>query len=638
MYAQLKFDATLAAPWKVTYNAMSGVALEQTAAEEKARRAGASMVVKMACPALPANEQAPIAEAVWNSIRYILPQTKPGSFEMHMALAHIRLDPPQKLAREQRIHDALYTPFAGLQTEGVQNVVKALKSTAVLVPDAALDVVLRSVMYLTVKSLLQSPVAVAYAPNVAFLNLVCAPLPTQAPKDAIFMSFFSRAPTEQQALVALFRQVPPVVLVPLLTQLTAALHARDAQIQAADVGDAVKGALQTWVDLGAQHPEDSALADVVAIELERFVVRRSARTVQIATDTMAAMNRGVVFDSGTTKSNREAVIAFLQAQGQLEQVMTVNRIQQSMKQPVAPVVRQPDTAPPDMDPVHSWSIDRLVQWIGGPVTRPDTPIKALNIQHITQQEQQARQGAPDPAKKSKTDPGSVFSEQDVQAVIRRGLCSSAEFFAGEIGDLLRLGARLHIGPQTLAPYPAHLTTLQHLIDSGAHDPVAAQNLLQAMEVAVHTLRQTTQQVLQQQQALQSQLRNRQRFTTCLDQLLQAEPLVRGKRHGGVVACALPLSDWGWAVQQFHRRWLPGLTQLDMDGVKVTLPPDQALGLYVTGSSLSAFAFDISVHLWRRSPQRTGAAGRQLAHLAPMNDDDWYDTYLPCAVLHVREQH
>ena len=29
MYAQLKFDATLAAPWKVTYNAMSGVALEQ---------------------------------------------------------------------------------------------------------------------------------------------------------------------------------------------------------------------------------------------------------------------------------------------------------------------------------------------------------------------------------------------------------------------------------------------------------------------------------------------------------------------------------------------------------------------------------------------------------------------------------
>ena len=73
-------------------------------------------------------------------------------------------------------------------------------------------------------------------------------------------------------------------------------------------------------------------------------------------------------------------------------------------------------------------------------------------------------------------------------------------------------------------------------------------------------------------------------------------------------------------------------------MKPALPPDQALGLYVTGSSLSAFAFDISVHLWRRSPQRTGAAGRQLAHLAPMNDDDWYDTYLPCAVLHVREQH
>ena len=90
--------------------------------------------------------------------------------------------------------------------------------------------------------------------------------------------------------------------------------------------------------------------------------------------------------------------------------------------------------------------------------------------------------------------------------------------------------------------------------------------------------------------------------------------------------------------QYHRRWLPWARKIVVDGVAQTLPPDQALGLYVTSSSLSAFAFDISVHLWRRSPQRTGAAGRQLAHLAPMNEEDWYDTYLPCAVLHVREQH
>ena len=73
--------------------------------------------------------------------------------------------------------------------------------------------------------------------------------------------------------------------------------------------------------------------------------------------------------------------------------------------------------------------------------------------------------------------------------------------------------------------------------------------------------------------------------------------------------------------------------LDINGHVVQLRPDQALALYVTGSSQSDFAFDVSVHLWQRRPGRKGLASSDVDGLH-MNTVDWYDTYIPCAVLHV----
>ena len=116
--------------------------------------------------------------------------------------------------------------------------------------------------------------------------------------------------------------------------------------------------------------------------------------------------------------------------------------------------------------------------------------------------------------------------------------------------------------------------------------------------------------------------------------LRAESLALGKRHGGVINCPMAADDWPWVVQTYHHRWLPRARSIVIDGESVPLPPDQALALYVTGSSQSQYLFDISVHLWQRRPGRTtppswDARGRRL-----MNTDDWFDTYIPCAVLHV----
>jgi hypothetical protein len=72
----------------------------------------------------------------------------------------------------------------------------------------------------------------------------------------------------------------------------------------------------------------------------------------------------------------------------------------------------------------------------------------------------------------------------------------------------------------------------------------------------------------------------------------------------------------------------------MDGVLVPLQADQALALYVTGSSQSQYAFDVSVHLWCRKPGGGGLPSLEVGAYPPMNTRDWRDTRVPCAVLHV----
>jgi hypothetical protein len=116
--------------------------------------------------------------------------------------------------------------------------------------------------------------------------------------------------------------------------------------------------------------------------------------------------------------------------------------------------------------------------------------------------------------------------------------------------------------------------------------------------------------------------------------LARETLTPGRRQGGVIACPLTADDWRWVSNRFHRRWLSGIRHLSVDGVHVPLDMDEALALYVTGSSQSNYAFDVSVHLWRRWNNKTSPPSQQSGVFPPMNTDDWYDTRVTCCVLHV----
>jgi hypothetical protein len=59
-------------------------------------------------------------------------------------------------------------------------------------------------------------------------------------------------------------------------------------------------------------------------------------------------------------------------------------------------------------------------------------------------------------------------------------------------------------------------------------------------------------------------------------------------------------------------------------------------LHVTGGSHSGALFDISVHLWRRRPGATSAPSAGTGPFPPMDERNWYDTYITCTVLHVME--
>jgi hypothetical protein len=102
----------------------------------------------------------------------------------------------------------------------------------------------------------------------------------------------------------------------------------------------------------------------------------------------------------------------------------------------------------------------------------------------------------------------------------------------------------------------------------------------------------------------------------------------------VIACPLTFDDWAWVSARFHRRWLPNAKQVVVDGARVTLEVDQALALYVTASSESNYAFDVSVHLWRRESDSTDLPSTEAGSFPAMNTKSWFDTYTTCCVLHV----
>jgi len=121
------------------------------------------------------------------------------------------------------------------------------------------------------------------------------------------------------------------------------------------------------------------------------------------------------------------------------------------------------------------------------------------------------------------------------------------------------------------------------------------------------------------------------FENSLRLAIQRETVSYGRNFGGELRRGLENLSWSDVSVRFHNWYLSGQGQIEQGGVTRLLAPDEALALYVTMSSRSGYDFDISCHYWRRRP---GSSAPPVDDDGFMNVMDWYDTYVPCFVLHV----
>ncbi|MFN7123372.1 MAG: hypothetical protein ACK4NM_15210 [Hydrogenophaga sp.] len=279
--------------------------------------------------------------------------------------------------------------------------------------------------------------------------------------------------------------------------------------------------------------------------------------------------------------------------------------------------------------LQAWPLQQLAQWIEGPITeKRKTPggidRKAILLKEQKQQPPQEKKPPP----KQKAPPSDDLTPDDVDSTIQQALSATAEFFLAEIGDLLTLAKQLNALPNLVAGCIDLLEPLQRLA-APPEPPVEdeATALLTKAELAILELRAGL-------KSAESSAKLQRCFTDALIAALRTEPLELGKRHGGQIGYKTRAEDWTFVCDNFHNRWLPQTTSILVNGVHMQLQTNQAVALYVTGSSQSGYAFDVSVHLWQRRLGKQTMPSAKNDLFPPMNQEDWFDTLVPCCVLHV----
>ena len=617
MFAQLTFfPGRPEAPWRAEYFALPGVGAEVPEKLLRVRRLSATALAKTQTQ-LSAGEQSALGDRIFETIERVPDDLSAYSFGAHMAMAHFLLPPAERQRREAAIAslDAALLAPARLDTLNLWR--SATLRMAVLVPDAALDAIYRSSVGHLFLYLRDQPDHDQHiCRKTGWRNLEARYLGHPDLAKALASDFFTRRFGERQAFVDLLSPMAPAELAKLLAAVDQDLQTSGRELLIADRCEAHLGAMRAWQALPAEGRNADALTTVVALERERLAMRESARCTHIVAATLEALAKETAFGSDAGQKNREAIALCRRSQVR------------PSRTPRHEDPTTPGQALPDLDPVHTWSIDRLVHWIDGPVAQPKRSLELERICAAEEKDWETEQAQRKPIDQRDDGP---LKKQEVQMAVAQGLRSSAQFLRDELRDLLPLGTQLQADANLLRACQDCLAALTTLALSQpadeAGDMAQAMADLQRADQALDALRRGIHQ-------RQGEEQTRQRFTAALFQCLRNEPLTLGKRHGGVIAEPLPLEEWGWAVQTFHKRWWNAGLRPSATAAPMPLAPDQALALYVTGSSLSDYAFDISVHLWRRQaasglPPTTPGEGNT------MNEPDWYDTLIPCAVLHVR---
>lgn len=620
-------------PWEIRFFRISDLIAPTLSTEQIASRAHAvSSVIKATCPGLSNAEQfdifgrlTPVARGLPAIQQDIVP-------ELYMALAHLKLPEEHRARRENRIAQIVDAQFAGAApSPAITTSLAYFKLMAILVPDAVMSAVIRfQVSRLCLAKVqtdraTQAHFALAMRTIARCSDALGATIGSRE-GNLLGSAYFTLPAEAQPGFLAVLEQATRNKLGGALR--SAANMPRDGNdsILMVDECDALVGVLEDCTAASITGSMQAQIDKIVANQFRLARATAEAGSEQLLRSTLAALQAGVDFGPEVQRDNLAALAAASVVQSQRELRMTPRRLRDAQARP--PSAKGDDAASPaDVDPVHAWSVDRLLLWIEGPIA--DAAPRPLDRHKIVAQEKQRRQDA---RTNTKMAPQAVkadedLTEADVELVVRNALCATARFFTGDIEDMTALAKRLNADPTPLAECMALTGPLRELVAHNAPDEQAARMLLHRAEVATTALREAI-------KPIEVEARTRQRFTRCLRDALASESLVLGKGHGGVIDCPMRRSDWPWVHEQFHQRWLACARGLSIDGVSVPLPADQALALYVTGTSHSGYEFDVSVHLWQRKPGCIGAPSTTLSPFAPMNTQEWIDTLTPCAVLHV----
>lgn len=278
-----------------------------------------------------------------------------------------------------------------------------------------------------------------------------------------------------------------------------------------------------------------------------------------------------------------------------------------------------------------WSVGKLAEWIDGPIAGT-TPLDRKALLERLQAERTpttTSQGpSVDPSSSAPQLATSDVIENQVKQVIQDALKKSAKFFLADAREMLTRATAVRIDQEQCNELTKLCTGLAELASAKEIDEINARTVFLEAERLGAIVRDSVKNAIASQKFQSS-------FGSALMAALAKEKVVFGKCTGGQIDCEARNEDWGFAVQHFHNRWVPGLTVYAPDGVtRLELGADQAATLYVTASSTSGFAFDVSVHLWRRRRGSSTPPGHAEQMLPPMDSTDWYDSFVTCCVLHV----
>lgn len=441
------------------------------------------------------------------------------------------------------------------------------------------------------------------------------------PQQETMANLLLARPSRQMAQIAQVLAPLPINTLRRYLDAMHATHQHPASIQLGDylqkvyLPDAWAEALKDTLQQGG-----GAFDEALALHVSHAVNGLLSQIERLLRDTLDAVQNGTNMGDRWNIPCRRALSA-REEHGQRQAKAWTMALRQSVysERPSSPT----DGDTERREALQSWGIDQLVRWIDGPVTAPRT---RAAVAKVGQQ--------PKPAPRTVEDIGDTDDTQanasDMPQLLPMALSDCARFLLGEWQDLRTLAGHLNqqdaIDPWLAASAPG----LQAIADAKSdedRDPEAEQALLTRVDEALTGLRARLTEV-------KSQAQLSTRFEAALARALKGEDLMLGKRLGGVIGCPLPAEQWAAVHERYHQRLLPMRNTLAMGDSNLALGSDQALALYVTGSSQSGYAFDISVHLWARRAGKTSPPSLDHAPYPRMNTVNWFDTYQPCCVLHV----